>query len=145
MPVYEGSHETEARSCAEAAFNALTEFERLPEWQRALHRCVVLDRHPDGLGRDVRYEADVRIRRVTYTLRHTYERPNRIFSEYVEGDFRRFEGDWSLTDLDGGRCKARLWLRIDPGLPLPGRIVRMLQGRVLNTAVEELRTHLEDG
>jgi coenzyme Q-binding protein COQ10 len=146
MPLYEGSHETIVPVPPEAAFAVLTDYERLPEWQGPLQRCEVLSRYDDGLGREVRYEVDVKVRRVRYVLRHDYDRPARIGSEYVEGDFRRFEGDWVLRPHgDGGQAAARLSLRIDPGLPLPGRIVRMLHERVLRTSVEDLRRRLERG
>jgi ribosome-associated toxin RatA of RatAB toxin-antitoxin module len=147
MPLYEGSHETILPASPEAAFAVLTDYEHLPDWQGPLRRCQVLSRYDDGLGREVRYDVDVKVRRVSYTLRHDYDRPGRIGSEYVEGDFRRFQGDWELQPHgDGGaRTAARLSLRIDPGLPLPGRIVRMLHERVLRTSVEDLRRRLERG
>ena len=147
MPLYEGSHETILAAPPEAAFAVLTDYEHLPDWQGPLQRCEVLSRYDDGLGREVRYEVDVKVRRVKYTLRHDYDRPERIGSAYVEGDFRRFEGDWQLRPHgDGGaQTAARLSLRIDPGLPLPGRIVRMLHERVLRTSVEDLRKRLERG
>jgi ribosome-associated toxin RatA of RatAB toxin-antitoxin module len=105
----------------------------------------VLSRYDDGLGREVRYEVDVKVRRVSYTLRHDYDRPERIGSDYLKGDFKRFEGDWELRPHGDGETAARLSLRIDPGLPLPGPIVKMLHERVLRTSVEDLRKRLEHG
>ena len=145
MPLYEGSHETLLPAPPDAAFAVLTDYEHLPEWQGPLERCDVLSRYRDGLAREVRYVVDVKVRRVTYTLRQRYDRPERIDSDYVEGDFRRFEGGWSLTPHGDGGTVARLSLRIDPGLPVPGPVGRMLQERVLRTSVEDLRRRLERG
>lgn len=145
MPVYEGSHETILPATPEEAFAVLTDYEHLPDWQGPLRRCEVLSRDADGLGREVRYVVDVKVRRVTYTLLHSYERPRRIGSEYVEGDFGCFEGGWRLDPHGEGSTTAGLSLRIDPGLPLPGRILRMMHERVLRTSVEDLRRRLEAG
>ena len=145
MPTYEADYGTAIAATAHDAFAVLTDYERLPEWQRSVLRCQVLRTGTGGLPSEVRYEADVKVRRVTYVLLHTYEPPHRILSEYLEGDFRRFEGDWELSPRDGGGITARLWLRIDPGLPVPGPVARMLHQRVLRGAVEDLRRRLEDG
>jgi ribosome-associated toxin RatA of RatAB toxin-antitoxin module len=145
MPLYKGSHETILPAPPEAAFAVLTDYEHLPDWQGPLQRCEVLSRYDDGLGREVRYEVDVKVRRVSYTLRHDYDRPERIGSDYLKGDFKRFEGDWELRPHGDGETAARLSLRIDPGLPLPGPIVKMLHERVLRTSVEDLRKRLEHG
>ena len=107
MALYEGSHETILAAPPEAAFAVLTDYEHLPDWQGPLQRCEVLSRYDDGLGREVRYEVDVKVRRVTYTLRHDYDRPQRIGSTYLDGDFERFEGDWRLRPHGDGETAAR--------------------------------------
>ncbi len=143
MPVYEGSQEATLSARPEEAFAAMTDYETLPEWQGPLKRCEVLSRYDDGLARDVEYEIDVKLRSVTYRLRHTYEPPNEIDSEYLEGDFNCFEGRWRFEAAGRGRTRVHLDLRIDPGLPIPGRIQKMLNDRVLKSSVEDLRRHLE--
>lgn len=143
MPVYEGSHETTLTASPEEAFSVMTDFESLPEWQGPLTGCEILSRYEDGLAREVRYEVDVKLRRVGYTLRHVYDRPHEIGSEYVEGDFECFEGRWSFRPAGDGRTNVRFDLRIDPGLPIPGPIQKMLSDRVLKTSVEDLRKRLE--
>jgi ribosome-associated toxin RatA of RatAB toxin-antitoxin module len=145
MPLYRGSHETLLPAPPAEAFAVLTDYEHLPDWQGPLTRCEVLSRYRDGLGREVRYDVDVKVRRVTYTLRHDYDRPERIGSQYVEGDFREMAGDWTLRPHGDGGTAARFSLQIDPGLPLPGPVLRMLNERVLRTSVEDLRRRLERG
>ena len=145
MPVYEGSHETTLPGSAEDAFAVMTDYDSLPEWQGPLRRATVLSRYEDGLAREVEYEIDVKLRRVRYSLRHIYDAPREIDSEYLGGDFRCFEGRWRFDPAGPGRTSARFDLRIDPGLPIPGRIQRMLNERVLRSAVEDLRKRLERG
>ena len=145
MPVYEGSHETALPASPDEAFEAMTDYDSLPEWQGPLKRCTVLSRYDDGLAREVEYEIDVKLRRVRYSLRHIYDAPNEIDSEYLRGDFKWFEGRWRFDPADDGTTRARFDLKIDPGLPIPGRIQRMLNERVLRSAVEDLRKRLERG
>lgn len=145
MPVYEGSHETTLPATPEEAFAVMTDYESLPEWQGPLESCRVLSRYEDGLAREVRYEVDAKLRRVSYTLRHVYDRPSEIGSDYVEGDFECLAGRWTFRPAAAGRTRARFDLRIDPGLPIPGRIQRMLNDRVLRSSVEDLRKRLERG
>ena len=143
MPVYEGSHETTLSASAEDAFAAMTDYESLPRWQGQLKRCDVLSRYDDGLARDVEYEIDVKVRSVTYRLRHSYDKPREIGSDYLDGDFNCFEGRWRFEPVVEDRTRVTLDLRIDPGLPVPGPIQRMLNNRVLKSSVEDLRKHLE--
>jgi ribosome-associated toxin RatA of RatAB toxin-antitoxin module len=145
MPVYEGSHETTLPASPETAFAVMTDFESLPDWQGPLASCEVISRYEDGLAREVRYEIDVKLRRVRYTLRHVYDPPSEISGEYVEGDFECFEGRWRFRRAGAGLSHARFDLRIDPGLPIPGPVQRMLNDRVLKSAVEDLRRRLERG
>ena len=141
MGVYEATREVEVAASAQACFDALIGYERLPEWQSRVEACRVLARDEQGRGRDVDYEVDARIRTVRYTLRHDYDEPRRIGSTYLEGDFRHFEGGYELTDRGTG-CLVTLHLAIDPGLRLPGPMVRIVNEAVMGRALAELRDHV---
>jgi ribosome-associated toxin RatA of RatAB toxin-antitoxin module len=145
MPVFEGSHETTLPASPEEAFAVMTDYDALPDWQGPLRRATVLSRYDDGLAQEVEYEIDVKLRRVRYSLRHIYNAPHEIDSEYLGGDFDCFEGRWRFEPAGDGATRARFDLRIDPGLPIPGRIQRMLNDRVLRSSVEDLRARLESG
>lgn len=145
MPVYEGSHATTLPGSPEEAFAVMTDYNSLPDWQRPLKRCTVLSRYDDGLAREVEYEVDVKLRRVRYSLRHVYDPPHEIDSEYLGGDFQCFAGRWQFEPLTTGTTRASFDLRIDPGLPIPGAIQRALNQRVLRSAVEDLRKRMERG
>jgi ribosome-associated toxin RatA of RatAB toxin-antitoxin module len=119
----------------------MLDFERLPEWQRAVKSASVLSRDSDGRAREVAYEIDVRVAVVRYTLRHIYEPPRRIGSAYVEGDFRDCEGEWTFDDLGNGSTQAGFRLRIDPGRIIPRPVVRMLNSRVMKGSMDDLQRH----
>jgi ribosome-associated toxin RatA of RatAB toxin-antitoxin module len=142
MGVYEATREIEVEAPPQACFDALTDYERLPDWQSRVRECRVLERDEEGRGRDVAYEVDARIRTVRYRLRHDYDEPRRIGSTYVEGDFRRFEGHYDFREAPGG-CLVTLRLAIDPGLRLPGPVVRLVNEAVMGRALAELRDHVQ--
>ena len=101
-------------------FTLMLDFERLPQWQRAVKSAAVLSRDRAGRAHEVAYEIDVRLTVVRYTLRHIYDVPSRIGSTYVGGDFRDCEGEWTFDDLGDGTTRAGFRLRIDPGGSSPG-------------------------
>ncbi|HEX4733176.1 MAG TPA: SRPBCC family protein [Thermoleophilaceae bacterium] len=67
-------------------FDEITDYETFPEWQSAVKEVDVLSVYDDGLGRDVRFAIDAKLRQVAYTLRYSYERPHRVSWDYLEGD-----------------------------------------------------------
>ena len=142
MARYEATRSVDVAAPAQACFDALTDYEHLPEWQDNVRSCTVLSRDERGLGRDVAYEVDARVRTVRYTLRHDYDEPARIGSTYLGGDFRHFEGYYDLADRPGG-CRVTLRLVIDPGLRLPRPVVRIVNEAVMGRALAALRDHAE--
>ena len=138
----------ECRSCEldappQACFDALTDFERLPEWQGAVRDVRVLERDEHGRGLIVEYEVDARFKTVRYRLRQVYDEPHRIASEYLGGDFRDFAGEWRFAALDGGRTRAELDLRIDPGRFVPGPLRGAIADAVMRRALRDLRMYLK--
>ena len=97
MPAYGECRSTDIAAPPRACFAALTDYERLPEWQRAVCAARVLERDARGRGTVVEYEVDARVRRVRYRLRQIYDEPRRLGSEYLGGDFRDFSGEWRFS------------------------------------------------
>ena len=102
MPAYGECRVAEIDAPPEACFDALTDYERLPEWQGAVRSARVLERDEQGRGAVVEYVVDARFKTVRYRLRQIYDEPHRLGSEYLGGDFRDFSGEWRFTALDGG-------------------------------------------
>src|SRR5687767_16099 len=126
MPDYGDCQVAEVDATPQACFDALTDFERLPEWQGSVRRIEVLERDERGRGSVIEFEVDARVKRVRYRLRQVYDEPHRIASEYLGGDFRDFSGEWRFIELEGDRTRVELDLRIDPGRFVP----RPLRGAI---------------
>jgi ribosome-associated toxin RatA of RatAB toxin-antitoxin module len=144
MPAYGQVETADIDAPPQACFDALTDFEHLPEWQRAVRAVRVLERDAEGRGSVVEYEIDARVKVVRYRLRQRYEEPYRVGCEYLGGDFRDFSGEWRFAPLDDGRrTHAELDLRIDPGRFVPGPIRRAISDAVMRRALQDLKAHVE--
>ena len=124
-------------------FAAITEYETFPDWQAAVKDVEVLTRDGSGRGRDVRFQIDAKVRRVSYTLRYSYEAPHLITWDYVEGDVKSVDGEFVFEDRRDGTTLATYSLAIDPGVWLPGPVKGMLTDQVMKRSVEDLKRRVE--
>ena len=143
MPDYGECRTAEIAATPEACYDALTDFERLPEWQGAVRSVEVLERDEHGRGTVVEYEIDAKVKRVRYRLRQLHDPPGRLGSEYLGGDFRDFAGEWRFVGLGDGRTRAELDLRVDPGRFVPGPVRGAISDAVMRRALRDLKAHLE--
>ena len=143
MPSYGDCHTAEIDASPQACFDALTDYERLPEWQGAVRSARVLERDDQGRGSVVEYEIDARVRTVRYRLRQIYDEPLRVGSEYLGGDFRDFSGEWRFEPAGDGGTHAELDLRIDPGRFVPGPVRGVIADAVMRRALKDLKAYLE--
>jgi len=145
MPAYGECRSEEIAATPQQCYDALTDFERLPEWQGAVRSIQVLERDEQGRGTVVQYDVDATVKRVRYRLRQVHEPPHRLGSEYLEGDFRDFSGEWRFVGLGDSRTRAELELRIDPGRFVPGPLRGAISDAVMRRALRDLKAHLEGG
>ncbi len=139
MPTHSLLIEAEPSAC----FDEITNYETFPEWQAAVKEVVVLSRDEAGRGRDVRFRIDAKVRRVSYTLRYSYEPPSLITWDYVDGDVKSVDGEYVFEDRHDGTTLATYSLDIDPGVWLPGRVKKMLTDQVMKRSVEDLKRRVE--
>ena len=143
MPDYGECRSDEIAASPQQCYDALADFERVPEWQGAVKSIEVLERDEQGRGTVVAYEVDAKVKRVKYKLRQVHEPPHRLGSEYLGGDFREFSGEWRFVDIGDGRTRAELDLRIDPGRFVPGPLRGAISDAVMRRALKDLKAHLE--
>lgn len=143
MASYADCRSEEIAASPQACFDALTDFERLPEWQGAVRQVRVLERDAQGRGAIVEYEVDAVLKTVRYRLRQLYDEPCRVASEYLGGDFRDFCGEWRFSSIGDDRTRAELDLRIDPGRFVPGLLRAVIADAVMHRALRDLKAHVE--
>jgi ribosome-associated toxin RatA of RatAB toxin-antitoxin module len=143
MPAYGECRAIDIAATPQACFDALIDYERLPDWQGTVREVRVLERDTRGRGSVVEYVVDVRVKTVRYTLRQLYDEPGRVGSEYLGGDFRDFAGEWRFEDTGPGRTHAELDLRIDPGRFVPRVVRTAISDAVMRRALSDLKSYVE--
>ena len=141
MGVHGTEHSAVIAASPEMCFDALVEFETYPEWQSLVQRCTVLDRGADYVL--VETVTDIKVREVRYVLRYRFERPHRLWWDYVEGDARDVTGAFELEDLGDGTSRATDRIAVDPGRFVPGAVARLVAREGTRRAVEDLRSRVE--
>jgi uncharacterized membrane protein len=127
----------------QACFDALVDYETFPEWQQAVSSVEVVSRYPDGLGREVAFEIDAKVRRVSYRLEYSYDEPHLITWDYLGGDIKDVDGEFVLDDRGDGTTLARYAVALDAGVWLPGPVAKVLNGQVMKRSVEDLKRRVE--
>jgi uncharacterized membrane protein len=143
--VKRGEQQAVIAGTPQQCFDALVEYETFPEWQRAVKAVDVLSRDTTGLGKEVEFEIDAKVRTVRYRLRYAYEEPHRISWDFLEGDVKDVDGEFLLEDQGDGTTLATYILAIDPGVWLPGPVLGKLNDQVMKGSVEDLKRRVEDG
>ena len=136
-------HMVEIEGTPQACFDALVDYESMPEWSSAVRSCEVLGRDRAKRGRQVAWEIDAKVRTVRYTLEYDYDEPHHIDCRFVEGDVKDLDGEYELEDSGDGTTLATFSLRIDPGLWLPGKVKGMLSDQVMKRSLEDLKVYVE--
>jgi ribosome-associated toxin RatA of RatAB toxin-antitoxin module len=129
----------------ERCFEVIVDFERYPVWAKDIKQATVDERDADGRGVQVTYRAAAMGRSTSYTLRYDYAGAPRTLSwELVRGDImRRLDGTYVFEPADGGSTDVTYHLTVDLLFPLPGFVKRRAEGRIMHTALRELKQHLE--
>ncbi|HEX6237159.1 MAG TPA: SRPBCC family protein [Acidimicrobiales bacterium] len=128
-------------------WDVLTDFDQYPAWADDLKSVTVVERDTEGRPRDVAYRAAAMGRSTSYTLRYDYSKAPEVLAwRLVEGDItRKLDGSYELHAIEGDpdRTEVVYHLEVDLMVPLPGFVKRRAEGRIVNTALRQLRAHLE--
>jgi hypothetical protein len=101
MSPYGECQSADIAAIPQSCFDALTDFQALPQCQGGVGDVQVLERHETGRGTIVEYKVDVRFKTVRHRLREVYDEPRRLASEVS----RRRRGGASLAARPQGVCR----------------------------------------
>jgi hypothetical protein len=140
-----GRQEALINASPQICFDAITDYETFPDWQDAVEAVEVVSRWPDGLGREVAFRIDAKVKKIGYRLEYSYEPPHCVTWEYLGGDVKDIDGSFEFEDRGDGQTLAVYSVALDAGVWLPGPVARVLNGQVMKRSVEDLKRRVESG
>jgi ribosome-associated toxin RatA of RatAB toxin-antitoxin module len=124
--------------------DVLLDFERYPGWAADIKDVEVRERDDEGRGTLVAYRAAAMGQSARYTLAYDYgDIPNSMSWKLVEGSIMRvLDGSYSFEAQDAGTL-VTYHLEVDLIVPIPGFVKRRAEGKIMGTALRELKKHVE--
>src|SRR5437763_14095373 len=146
MPVISGSSSAEVDAPIERCWEVVEDVASAPDWQGGLLQLEVIER--DEQRRPLVCEAlsDAKVRKVRTRQRFTYEPPDRLSWEMIDGELDSMEGYWQLEDLGDGRTRVTNGLAVEPGpvgLLARGPLERAARAILVNPRAKELARRVE--
>jgi hypothetical protein len=131
----------------EHCFEVLTDFERYPQWAADIKAVSLDDPDEQGRPRTVTFRAAAFGRSTSYTLHYDYAlAPHELSWVQTAGDLtRRLDGVYVLEPSGDHATEIRYDLIVDLKVPLPGFVKRRAEGRIMGTALKELKARVEGG
>lgn len=139
------SHSEVIHAPIQTCFDAITDFARYPEWFSGITAAEVLEADPAANRWTVRYELNMVIKTITYTLAYEADPPGLIRWTLVEGDVNDVEGTYTLESLEDDVTEACCAQSVDIGFWIPGPIKRTFEKSALVDSVRELKSAIEAG
>jgi uncharacterized membrane protein len=126
-------------------FATLIDFASYPEWAGDLKEVHVVESDAQGRATVVEFRAAAMGRSTTYQLAYDYaQAPARLSWSLVTGDLpRELDGAYVLTVADSGATDVDYELAVDLVYPIPGFVKRRAEGRIIKTALSELKARVE--
>lgn len=120
------------------------DFDNYPTWAGDVKQVTVIDRDDEGRGTKVEYRVAGLGKSIRYTLTYDYSSLPESFSwTLVEGEgLRALDGSYRF-DFDGETTRVHYDLAVDLSLPVPGIIKRRAAGKIMGTALKELKKAVE--
>ena len=133
------------RGTPQHCFAVLTAFELYPDWAADIKAVSVDRRDEQGRAELVTFRAAAFGRSTSYTLHYDYgQAPGELSWVQVAGDLtRRLDGAYVLQSAGDGATEIRYDLVVDLKVPLPGFVKRRAEGRIMGTALRELKVRVE--
>ena len=121
------------------------DFERYPSWAPDVKEATVLERDALGRGVKVAFRAAAMGRSASYVLAYNYGEDNRVISwSLLEGDIMRvLDGTYVFAPAGDGTTDITYHLTVELVVPIPGFVRRRAEGKIVGTALRELKHRVE--
>jgi ribosome-associated toxin RatA of RatAB toxin-antitoxin module len=121
------------------------DYARYPEWAPDMKEADVLELDERGRASKVAYRIAAMGRSAAYVLAYTYSDDNhRIEWNLIEGDvMRALDGTYVFEPAADGSTDITYHLSVDLVVPIPGFVKRRAEGKIMGTALRELKHRVE--
>ena len=133
------------RATPEQCVAVVTDFERYPEWAADVKAVTVAERDDQGRPVEVAYRAAAFGRSTSYALRYDYaDAPHELSWVQVTGDITsRLDGRYVFEPTGDGDTEVAYYLTVELRVPIPGFVKRRAEGRIISTALKDLKARVE--
>jgi coenzyme Q-binding protein COQ10 len=126
---------------AEKLFEVISDFAKYPAF---LPEVKATEVKKDGAALLVTYTLDIKATKIHYTLRHTDERPLKLFWTLVKGDLMKGnDGNWTLRALPDGRTEATYEIELKLGALVPSFMEKALAEQGLPALLDNFKKRAE--
>ena len=133
------------RATPEQCLAVVTDFERYPEWAADVKAVTIDDRDDEGRPVEVAFRAAAFGRSTSYTLHYDYtSAPRELAWVQVRGDLTsRLDGRYVFEPTGDGDTEVAYYLSVELRVPIPGFVKRRAEGRIISTALKDLKERVE--
>jgi uncharacterized protein YndB with AHSA1/START domain len=133
------------RAAPERCYEVVTDFERYLEWAGDIKQVEVAEREADGRPAAVAFRAAAFGRSTSYTLVYDYTAaPHELTWVQTQGDLTsRLDGAYVFEPTGDGDTEVVYRLVVELKVPIPGFVKRRAEGRIMHTALKNLKARVE--
>ncbi len=128
-------------------FQVAREVETYPDFMPDVKSIKILERRDDGYMK-AEWVGRVQvgsIDRDIHWIEEVWWDQDSLTSHFkmVEGDYKRYKGDWTFSPVDGG-TRITLNVDFDLGLPLVGPLIRKLLDKIMKENIDGMLKAIKD-
>jgi hypothetical protein len=133
------------RAPPDKCYEVVADFERYPEWAADIKAVTIQSRDDQGRAEEVAFRAAAFGRSTNYTLRFDYgDAPKALSWVQTRGDLTsKLDGTYVFDATDNGDTEVTYQLTAELRVPIPGFVKRRAEGRIIGTALRELKARVE--
>lgn len=124
---------------------AIADFESYPQWADAVKEAEVLSVYEDsGRAAEVHFVLNAGVIKDDYRLSYSWDGDREVRWNLVEGKvLKLLDGSYNLRYLDKQTTEVTYRLVVDVTIPMIGLIKRRAEKVIVDTALKELKKHVE--
>ncbi len=127
----------------EAIYPILKQMEKYPDFMTDLVSVQVVER--DGNTTISKWVSNVDGRIIKWTERDVFDDTNcHIAYKQIEGDLKKFEGEWILTPLGDGATEIKLTVDFEFGIPMIAGLLNPILKKKVKTNSENMLKAIKD-